>query len=77
MCQNTIVPCVNASTMCQFVIVLLFLFNLVPSLFLFNLILIFVKINQFCPFKLTLNLISFIQIILIIFLKLIFKFIIF
>jgi len=41
-CQVTVVPRVNASVTCQFVVVLFFLFNLVP---------IFVQINQFFPFQ--------------------------
>jgi len=35
MCQVTIMPRVNTSVTCQFMVVLFFLFNLVP-LFLFN-----------------------------------------
>jgi len=68
-CQVTIVPRVNASATCQFLVVLFFLFNLVPilaifvqfspyiryfcsiqslySLFLFNLVPNFVKIELF------------------------------
>jgi len=42
MCQVTIVPRINASATCQFVVVLFFFYNLVP---------IFVKINQFFPFQ--------------------------
>jgi len=40
MCQVTIVPRINASATCQFVLVLLFLFNLVS---------IFVIFVQFSP----------------------------
>ena len=45
-------PRVSASVTCQFVIIYIFcLIQSLYSLFLFNLVPIFVKINQFCPFQ--------------------------
>jgi len=43
MCQVTIVPLINASVTCQFVVVLFFLFNLVHIFVMFNLVPILLK----------------------------------